>query len=159
MTAPRTADASAGLPTGLVVPQSPFLGVIPADLANAPNKRPIWVPLNSLAVAAGATGRVRYQADNNQSLVLYVPSLVVRVNADKSIVNDPAVDVQLTDNQGVSYFANDVVDAATMFGTGRNPAILPLPLVLYGGQAINMLFTNRGAATWDMHATLAGFVV
>lgn len=157
----QAADARAAIPGGsLVQDVSPFLGLIPADLAAATNKRPVFIPFEVLNLAQNASDTAEYTAPNGVDVVLYLPAMTIRAADNQSAPAAASVAVQIVDNAGKNYVpVGETVDGANIFGTGAAPAVLPIPFIVRGGQTLTFKFTNRYAAAVNIFASLAGFAI
>jgi hypothetical protein len=150
------------MPGNAVPPPSPFLGVLPPWMWDAPKK--LWqanFTPQGTAVAAAAQLSMSYTVDDNFYFVGYYGSLIVRADAaGKAIQADYPLTVFLsTQNNDVYQPAGTTNDVNNVFGTAKQPSVWALPMILPPRTTLTALFTNTGATTVNIWPMLQGFLV
>lgn len=151
------------MPGHLMVPPSPFLGVLPPWMWEAPKE--LWtapfIP-QAATLAAGLNQTLNYQVDRNYYAVFYYGSLTVRASAAGKAIQAgfPLTFFLSTQNNDVYQPSGTTNDANNLFGTASQPAVWALPLILPPNTILNMLITNTHNATAvDVWPMLMGFLV
>lgn len=150
MTAPNTMqrDAIARMsPNGLVLPlPSPLLAMLPPKLQTYPMQ---WfiepIVLGNVAPLTSLTGQ--FTTDNSHVFAAFYGSLKVR-SADNQTDRDvdPAA-FRMTDTQNLQYQPPGVlIDVTTVWGSGKQPAIWPVPLIVRQNNGIILTVTNQSNA-------------
>jgi hypothetical protein len=150
-----------GMPGGQLVPQvSSLIGVLPARIARAA-KNTFLVNLDVLGLAPGAARSVTHRVDPNFDFVAVAAYGKLRSADNLTSKDGNPVLVQLTDERGQSYSPNNgTLDFENFYGSGKQPAILIVPLIIEGPTGITVNFQNlHNADTLNIRTTLAGFLV
>ncbi len=155
MTAPNTMQRDATLrqfPDGLVLPlPSPLLAMLPPALQGLPMQwfqQPIRIlGAAGTGLAPGLSGSGQFTTDKNHVMVSFYGSLKVRSSDNQTDRDaDPAAFV-MTDTSNRQYQPQGIlVDVAGVWGSGKQPAIWPVPLITPQNSGIILTVTNQSNA-------------
>lgn len=150
MTAPNTMqrDATARQsPNGLVLPlPSPLLAMLPEALQGLPMQ---WFvePIIITGVAPSTAKQGSFTTDKNHAFVGFYGSLKVRSSDNQTDRDaDPAAFI-MTDTQNLQYQpTSTLIDVTLVWGSGKQPAIWAVPLIVGPNSGINLTVTNQHLA-------------
>ena len=149
--------AAAAAPGGMGAPASPFLGILPPDMWARPKVFYVQ-PMDFLGMQGGESRPLTIRMDPGRDFVAYTGNVTARKAG--AIVDAPPLLVDLSAEQGQGYNPNGLpVDVGNLFGTARQPAVWPLPLIIPAGTGFVVRLTNAGADALDVRAALLGFYV
>lgn len=161
---PSLVSVLAQLPAGVLqqlVTLPPWFGILPERMW-AREKRTIFVPLAPANIAPAASQDDTFRADPNHDFVGYVAAGKLRTNAAAGTpAPDDPVTVSITMEDGTGFQpSNETNEFDNVFGTARQPAFWPMPLIVPAGQAVTFRFTNNhNVDTLVIRCTLWGFLV
>jgi hypothetical protein len=151
MTAPnmmqRDAIARSNSPNGLVLPlPSPLLAMMPPELQGLPMEYFIQV-CEMLAVAPLAQATDTWTVDKNHAFVAFVGNLKARSSDNQTNRDDDPAAFSMTDTQNLQYQQpGQFIDVETVWGSGKQPAIWPVPLVAKPNSGITITVLNQDTA-------------
>jgi hypothetical protein len=150
-----------GIPTGQLVPQlSQLVGVLPPEYARAPKQTFIPTfdvkPLNALASVSKT-----YRVDPSVDFIGIVFNGSIRSADEQTDGTNAPVTFTLTDETGRSYVPNNgALDFRNIFGSGLQPGILPVPIIIEGNTGLVLTYTNNHATlAYSVRVALMGFTV
>jgi hypothetical protein len=147
------------LPSGAGLPDlSALFAIIPAAIAALP-KTFFTAPFAMLNLAAGAVAPGDFRADPSHHFVAFLLNAAIRRAADNTPV-DAAVLLRITDQNGKQYspLQNGQVDVLAVAGNGRQPAVLPVPIIVAPGTTLTIEVQNVDAFAVNVRLALIGFV-
>lgn len=150
-----------GIATGggaLALATGPFAGILPDALASR-EKRPYFIPLNWVPIAAGQTLPVLVVGDANQDFVCHRIVYTARDAATGAIVDRPLLTISMS-KEGGEFFnpaEGGAVELENLAGrTGGSPELV-IPLIIAAGDKLTASLTNGTAVALHVRATLIGF--
>jgi len=153
--------AQPGQPLNLVPPPSPFLGVIPAWMWDAPKK--LWtMPFTAITNLAGAASTTcSFQVDANYWFVAYYGCNTTRANAaGKAIQASYPLTIALaTQSNELFQPATLTNDINNLLGTAAQPSVWALPMILEPTTTLTATIANTGATAVDVALMFMGFLV
>lgn len=150
MTAPNTMQRDATMrqtPNGLVMPlPSPLLAMLPPVLQGLEMS---WFqePISILAVGPTLSKSGQFTTDKNHAFAAFYGALKVR-DSTNQVDNDadPAA-FSMTDTQNLQYQPpSTLVDVTLTWGSGRQPALWPVPLIVKPNNGIILTVVNQDTA-------------
>jgi hypothetical protein len=124
----------------------------PFVLYSLEGKHPVWY-VNSLTLAAGATGRMRISVDPGFALTMITGQSSVASPADGL----GAAQAQIFDNARRQRFSSRPVVSPLMFGTASDPFILRNPYAWTGTVPVLITLQNRASAQNTIYLVLHGW--
>jgi len=149
------------LPAGLTLPlPSPLLATVPAEYQNKPMQ---WftMPITILALAAAATLPGSFNVDSQHAFIAWFGNVKLRSNTDLVNRDGDPLFITMTDNQQNNYTpANATVDVENLFGSAKQPAIWPEPLVLAKNATLTITASNpAGGNTLNIRFAFVGVLI
>jgi hypothetical protein len=152
------AFAGLALGTSAIAVASPFNGFLPSQLVDRV-KKPVFIPLEWLALAAGAGGAASVTPDTNHDLVITKIVYTSR-DAANALVDRPLLLANLSiTNSDEFTLKNKPVELENIAGINRGSPELIIPIVVPAGQTFEVFLTNGSAAALNVRATVVGFRV
>jgi hypothetical protein len=155
MSAPNVMQRDAGArqsPGGLVLPlPSPLLAMLPPMLQDKPMQ---WfvqdVPV--LALAPGVSKAGQFSTDQTHAYAAFYCSLDVRSADLQTDRNADPASLTMTDTQNLVYqTAATTIPTVNVFGSGKQPAIWPVPLIVKQNNGIILTVTNESLANTNTY--------
>ena len=149
------------LPSGLVLPlPSPLLASLPAEYQDKPMQ---WftMPITILALAAETTAAGAFNVDNKHAFASWFGNVKLRSNTDLLNRDGDPLFVAMSDNQNNNYTpANATVDVENLFGSAKQPAIWPEPLIIAPNGTFTITATNpAGGNTLNIRFAFVGVLI
>lgn len=150
MTAPNTQQRDAIMrqtPNGLVMPlPSPLLAMLPDALQGLPMQ---WFeePIRIAGVAPNQPGTGQFTTDITHAFAAFYGALKVRSNDNQTDRDADPASFSMTDTQNLQYQPPSVpIDITLTWGSGRQPALWPVPLIVKPNNGIILTVTNQSNA-------------
>lgn len=148
-------------PAGLTLPlPSPLLASLPAQYQNKPYQ---WftMPVSILALAPAVTAPGSFLVDNRHVFCAWYGNVKLRSSNDLTNRDGDPLFISMADNQQNNYTpANATVDVENLFGSAKQPAIWPEPILIEKNGQLTITASNpAGGNTLNIRFAFVGVLI
>lgn len=150
MTAPNTQQRDATMrqtPNGLTMPlPSPLLAMLP-DVLQGLDMQWFVEPVRIAGLAPLQSNSGQFTTDKNHAFAAFYGSLKVRSNDNQTDRDTDPAAYTMTDTANLVYQPQSTpIDTAGAWGSGKQPALWPVPLIVKPNSGIILTVTNQSSA-------------